>query len=135
MSQQDILENILKRLGRLESQATGLQAQLPLFTILNVNEPAQITANQNNYDPGDYDLLHINTDASRTITGFTGGVEGRVLIIHLIGTNNVVLANLSASSDVGNRIVTQSGANLTITPRNAVFMVYRDTQWRILFSS
>lgn len=135
MSQQDILENILRQMAEMQSEITRLQAQLPLFTILNVNEPAQITADQNNYDPGDYDLIHLNSDASRTITGFTGGVEGRKLIAVNVGSNDIVLANNSASSSVGNRILNRVAGNYTMSTRFGVLMIYRSTVWRIVFVS
>lgn len=99
---------------------------------LSENSPAQITANQNNYDPGNYIVLRISTDASRNITGFDGGLQGRVLIIFNVGSQNVVLKNQDASSDADNRIATNTGADITISANEMAFLYYDSTtsRWR-----
>jgi len=58
---------------------------------LTENTPAQITGDQNNYATGGYDVLRLDTDASRTVTGLADGVNGRRLTLANIGSNNLVL--------------------------------------------
>lgn len=136
MSQQDILENLLKRVARLERGLSSQQVQVPVYRILNPNTPSQITSNQNNYDPGDYDLLWLDTDASRNITGFQGGVSGRVLWICNIGTNNIVITHNDASSSSGNRVICPAAANVTLVTRRSALLIYKDTNnWRMFYSS
>lgn len=94
--------------------------------------PTQITANQNDYDINADNFLRISTDASRTITGFNGGVKGRFLYVVNFGSFNLVLADQSASSVAANRIITSSGDNLTLNADEAVMLWYDSTtaRWR-----
>lgn len=94
--------------------------------------PAQITSDQNNYDPDEQSFLRLSTDASRTITGFADGADGRHLYIANVGSNDLVLANQSASSSAANRIITSTGANITIAADDSAILIYDDTtsRWR-----
>jgi hypothetical protein len=93
--------------------------------------PAQITADQNNYALTDAILSRFSTDAARTITGFSGAKAG-IKIIANVGSNNLVLANDSASSDAENRILAHSGANITLSAGQLALMTYDFTsaRWR-----
>jgi len=95
--------------------------------------PAQITADKNNYDPTDLakaSVLRLTSDASRTITGLAGGVDGRVLTILNVGSNPIVLSNQNTSSTAGNRFAI--GANLTISADQSASLIYDSTsqRWR-----
>ncbi len=55
--------------------------------------PSQITANQNDYNPtglSTASVLRLSSDASRDITGLQAGADGRLMIIHNVGSNNIV---------------------------------------------
>ena len=98
---------------------------------LDETSPEQLTADQNNYSLADAILTRFSTDAARTITGF-GGAKAGVKMIANVGSNNLVLANNSASSDAENRILTHSGANITLTGGQLAIMIYDFTsaRWR-----
>ncbi len=98
------------------------------------NSPAQLTAAQNNYAIGNYTVLRISTDASRAITGMTGGFKGRILIIINVGAQPLVLSNNSASSAAANRITTGTGADVTVATLTSAILYYDSTStvWRIL---
>lgn len=103
--------------------------------VIGVLSPAQITSDQNNYAPtgfADAYTLRLNTDASRTITGIAGGAAGRKIQIVNIGSFDLVLADDSASSTAGNRILLPNGA-LTIRPDGGVTLWYDTTssRWRV----
>lgn len=100
------------------------------------NSPAEITAAQNNYAIGNYTVLRLSTDASRAITGFTGGFRGRILIIINVGAQDIVFANNSASSAAGNKIITGTGADVTIVATKSIIFYYDKTGavWRLLAS-
>lgn len=135
MSQQDIIEELIKKVETLEKDLKNAVSQNPLYTILNVNTPPQITANQNNYDIGNYDLLRLSTDASHNITGFSGGVAGRLLYVTVVSTTAVVFVDNSALSSVGNRILCPTaGTNVTMVNRDSAIFVYDgvSTSWRFL---
>lgn len=98
--------------------------------------PAQITADQNNYNPGGTSkYLHLNTDASRTLTGMTftaAQVDGQEHVIVNVGSNNLVLANESASSTAANRFKNSTGADITLSASQAADLHYDGTQSRWL---
>ncbi len=116
----------------------GALGQFNRFELIGSITPAQITAQQDNYNPtglSTASTLRLATDASRSITGLAGGADGRVLIIHNIGGFNLALVDESGSSTFANRFALS--ANLTIPPDNSVALQYDGTtlRWRVLSSS
>lgn len=99
---------------------------------LRHTSPAQITANQNDYAIGAGTAFRLNTDASRNITGLTGGVNGKILIILNVGSFNIVFTNEDAASTAANRITSSTGGSLTILPNGCVIFQYDSTssRWR-----
>lgn len=99
---------------------------------LRHTSPAQITADQNDYAIGTGTAFRLNTDASRNITGLTGGVNGKVLIILNVGAFNIVFTNEDAASTAANRITSSTGGSLTILPNGCVVFQYDSTssRWR-----
>ncbi len=66
--------------------------------------------NNNNVNVGSFTFVKITSAANNfTITGITGGVDGRRLIIWNSTTRNMSISNESASSTAANRITTNSG--------------------------
>lgn len=129
----------------LSSTTAGVMSwanSIASFTVTGIfsiqeNSPSQITADQNDYAIGDYSVLRLSTDASRTITGFAGGTQGRILIVFNVGSNALVLANQSASSTATNRIITGHGANITVDADNSASLWYDNTtqRWRVFGTS
>lgn len=100
-----------------------------------VVSPSQITANQNNYNPsgaGSADVLRINTDASRDITGFAFPANYKTLLVHNVGSYNIVLKDESASSTAANRFALSGDA--TLSPDQSVLLWYDATssRWRLV---
>lgn len=101
--------------------------------VSGIISPTQITADQNNYSPtglATSNTLRLSSDASRNITGLAGGEKGRVLILHNVGTQAIVLKSESASSTAANRFALAS--DITISASQAVTLQYDDTssRWR-----
>lgn len=97
--------------------------------------PAQITANQNNYNPTDLataSVLRLSSDASRDITGLAGGADGRILLVFNVGSNNIVLKDESASSTAANRFALNG--DITLAADDSVILWYDATssRWRAL---
>jgi len=128
-------EEIIRRLSALEKEVQRLENTRHLFEILNVNQPATLTADQNDYVIGDYDLLIMEADAPRTITGFAGGVDGRVLYIIVGGGNTISIEHDSVSSVAGNRIITMTGATVDIPDLSSAQFVYFLSYWILMFVS
>lgn len=99
--------------------------------------PAQITADQNNYNPGGSSYVQRwSTDASRNVTGMvftTTQVSGQQHEIWNVGSFNIVLVHESASSTAANRFTTTTGANLTIAANGCAKCTYDATasRWRV----
>lgn len=99
--------------------------------------PAQITANENDYAPTGFataSTLRLDTDASHNITGLAGGADGRVIVIHNVGSNAIVLTNEDAASTDANRFL--FGGDFTIAASNSVTLRYDATssRWRMIVS-
>jgi hypothetical protein len=95
--------------------------------------PAQITANQNDYNPSGLataSVLRLSSDVARNITGLAGGTDGRVISIHNVGTSNIVLKNQDAASTAANRFA--FGTDITIAADQSVAVIYDATsqRWR-----
>lgn len=107
--------------------------------LTGVASPAQITADQNDYNPAGLStssILRLTSDATRTITGLTvdGGTPdgGTVVFLANIGSNNIVLANESVSSTASVRFALQ--ASLTVPGGGGVLLWYDNTsqRWRAI---
>jgi hypothetical protein len=95
--------------------------------------PAQITGDQNNYAPAGFSsatTLRLSTDASRNITGLAGGTSGLLIVIHNVGSFNIVLNSQNGSSTAANRFALAH--DITIPPDGMVFLNYDNTtqRWR-----
>ena len=97
--------------------------------------PSQITADQNNYAPtgaGAATTLRLSSDASRSITGMTGGQDGLVRILINVGAYAITLKDESASSTAANRFALD--ADVTLQAEQTAVLRYdaTDSRWRIL---
>lgn len=99
------------------------------------SSPSQITADQNDYALPSATIVRLNTDASRTITGFdaTGNSDRLVRLIN-VGAFNLIIANQNAGSSAANRIITGAGADMTLAPDANCWVWYDSTtaRWRVL---
>jgi hypothetical protein len=65
-----------------------------------------ITADQNDWAPtglATATVIRVTTDAERTVTGLTGGTDGRIIIVRNVGSNPLVLSDENAASAAANR--------------------------------
>lgn len=137
LKRKGLITNILTKIGSLEVSVRKILSSgvisRPAYPTRFENTPAQLTADQNNYDPGDYGSLRMSSDASRTITGISRGVTGRLLTIYNVGSNSIVIAHQSASSSAANRIITATAANVTLGANDSITLYYdsTDARWRV----
>jgi len=99
--------------------------------------PAQITADQNDYNPESTatnrsSFWRISSDASRAITGIANGLDGRFLVLVNVGSNAITLKNEDAGSSAANRIITGIGATVTLDADDTAELIYDSTtsRWR-----
>lgn len=100
--------------------------------------PAQLVANTNNWAPTGFSTtaaVRFSTDAARNITGLAGGADGRVIILHNIGSFNAVLTNNDAASTAANRFL--FGGDVTLLPGYSITLRYDSTAslWRAITSA
>lgn len=120
--------------------ATSLAFRAITDIIQNLNisgdiSPAQITADQNDYNPTSLStstVLRLDLDAARAITGIAGGADGRVLILYNISAFTLTLTDASASSSAANRF--DFGASVALATKQAAAIQYDSTssRWRLL---
>jgi hypothetical protein len=113
---------------------TTVARVLSRFALTGEISPAQITANQNDYNPASLlqaAVLRLSSDASRNITGLAGGEDGRVLILENVGSNPIVLTHDDAASTAANRILIGE-STFTLASNRAVTLWYDATssRWR-----
>ena len=124
---------MVERITRLEKRLNDLSAERPLFDVQNEDTPAQFVANQDNYDPGKYDVLRVSSDTSRTITGIQGGRKGRRILWVNVGDQDIVFAHESGSSTAANRITVYNASSYTLATDEMISTYYDSTtsRWRI----
>jgi hypothetical protein len=119
-------------------------AHTGLFSVTEIPEnlvlsgaisPAQITATQDDYAPADLataTVLRLTSDASRNITGLSGGAAGRVLTIINTGAAPIVLQDANSNSTAANRF--DFGGNVTLETKQTAILWYDTTssRWRLV---
>lgn len=108
------------------------------LSLSSVVSPAQITASVDNYAPSGHataTAFRLSSDAARTITGLSGGQDGRVLMLINTGAFNLVLSNDNATSLATNRF--SLTADVALMPNGAALLWYDDTsqRWRLVSST
>lgn len=96
--------------------------------------PAQITANQNDYNPTGANVatyFRLDTDDVHNITGLAGGVANRIVVILNVGANDFVLTSDAALSTAANRFRFYGG-DLRLDTNESVVLRYDGTnsKWR-----
>lgn len=109
------------------------------FALTGDLSPAQITANQSDYNPtglADASVLRLSTDASRNITSIAGGSDGRVLLILNVGSNNIVLKDDDGATGTAANRFAMSG-DVTLGGDQGAIIWYDSTssRWRIFATS
>jgi hypothetical protein len=79
--------------------------------------PAQITSNQNDYDPSGLSsaqVVHVSSDAARDITGIVLPNTGRTIKVRNRGAFTITLRHQNAGSAVGNRFNGRGNADVAL---------------------
>lgn len=101
-----------------------------------VNTPAALaTGNNNDYAPGEYEVLRLAAHASgSTLTGIAGGRAGRRLRIIQTAAANLSIPHEDANSAAANRVITPTGSNYTLAQNDIADLEYDATssRWRVV---
>jgi hypothetical protein len=98
--------------------------------------PAQITGNQDNYNPGGSSYVQRwSSDASRQVTGMTftaAQVNGQQHVIVNVGSADIVLME-QVTSTAANQFLNSTGADITLEAKKAAYVFYDGTvsRWRV----
>ena len=121
---QSIREILAKRLKDYLDGQSVVEPETATVTP-EMTEPAQITGDQNDYNPTNLAMagsLLLASDQLRTITGLQGGSNGRILSLVNKGGQWIQLADQAAASSAGNRFAL--GGNLLLGPQDAALLQY-----------
>lgn len=125
-----VIHDLVQRTLTLERWRRDVTGDSPLFDIANENTPPTLTANQNDYDPGYYDVLRLAGDTERTITGVSKGKKGRLMQFFNVGAYAITLAYENSSSLAQNRFSFVNNSDFIIPPKGTVFIYYDSSQSR-----
>lgn len=138
----DLTEEFVRRISNMESQIQKLKTQKHLYEVLNTTR-IYPSGTENNWDIPDVDNLVVEaTVAAITINGIANGVNGRVLFVQNAKAGvTLTFTHNNAAAAAGNKIVTQTGASVALTPGMSLMAVYTyqigltDYAWRIYWNS
>lgn len=125
-----VIKRLIKEINDIHIALGNSVANFPLYDIANENTPPTLTTNQNNYAPGNYDILRLNSTGNVSITGISGGKKGRRLQLFNVGAYGITLSNLNASSLQENRFSFVNTSDFIIPPSGNVLIYYDTTQSR-----
>lgn len=91
---------------------------------------ANLDSNKDNFAIGSGTFIRMQSDASRQVTGFTGGLDGRQIMIRNFGTNNIVFMISSGSSTAANQFLFSTGTNITVASNQSITLMYDVTTAR-----
>lgn len=102
------------------------------IAIRELNYTTSLSGTVNNIDfSGDGNrrsFVRVATTSSNvSLTGLSGGVNGKVITVYNASSNTIILKHLNASSATANRIVTPTGQDFLIPPRNSANFIYSST--------
>lgn len=120
-----------------ETQKVEIGSIVSLARTNTVESPAEITANQNNYEPGaGKDIFRLTADAARNITGIVARNDGdAILLINVDSTDAITLKHASDdSTDVNRILVPWEGDYVLSAKGGAALLVYDGTtdRWRVI---
>lgn len=129
----ETMMRLIRDVNEIKSALRHVTTNLPLFDIANENTPVSISTDQNNYIPGNYDVLRIDATGDVSITGIANGKKGRFLEIINVGTGKITLSHEDALSLAVNRFTAVGEENIVMFPTARVRIYYDSTlaRWQI----
>ncbi len=141
LSGNSLVSGNLLHLNTASASSTALALKVNGATAFQYGSDfATTTAYAHNVDFGNTSSVRVNaaSAAFQGITGITGGDDGRIItLVNASSTAAFTLFNATTSSAVANRIITGTGADLTIAADASVLLSYDPTaaRWRVIGGS
>jgi len=117
---------------RDEDEVISGSWQFAAKLFFDADSPAQITADQDDYNPGNKIVSRLSSDATRIISGIAGGATYQVRVLVNIGSFDITLGHEDTGSSAANRIASVTASDLTLGPAKLALLVYdaTSTRWR-----
>ena len=92
------------------------------------------TGTSNNVNFGTGAVFRLTGASAQTITGITGGTDGRMITLVNAAGQTAIISNNSGSSLAANRITTGTGADISLYAGGSVSLVYDSVAslWRVI---
>jgi hypothetical protein len=87
-------------------------------------------AAMNDFDTNNATVVHFDGSSAQDLTGFLDGIDGRVFWVHNTGSATQTVKHQNAGSLAANRIVTQSGSDVSLTTGKSIGFIYISARWR-----
>jgi trimeric autotransporter adhesin len=127
----------------LSSGLTGVNTSTPVAAVdingdlaCRQNEITVVNGVNNDIVPGFFSFIKVTgPTAAFSISGFSAGVDGKILTaLNLTGQNMTIINQTSSASVTTNRINTLSGADIITTGNGSVTMQYSaaDSRWMVI---
>ena len=100
-----------------------------------VSSPSQITANQNDYSLPSADIVRLDANAARDITGFAAGSGGDTRLLINVGSYAITIKHQSTSSSAANRVIVPWAADCVLAASGGTAMLVYDatsSRWRVV---
>jgi hypothetical protein len=107
------------------------------FSFAGIVTPAQITADQNDYNPtglATANVLRISSDAARSITGIAAQGTGRFLFLFNVGAFAITLTAEDAASAAANRFSVPAAPIISANGSRAIWYDITSSRWRAFTS-
>ncbi len=106
--------------------------ELAADLVLSVRTPAQITGNVDDYGTGTTVIQRVSASGAFSITGFAGGVDGRMIIVTNVGASIITLLHISVASATENRMNLPGATNIILNQNDVAGLFYDGTlsRWK-----
>jgi hypothetical protein len=104
----------------------------PIINI--VSRPSVLNSNVNNYAHNNADILILDADANRIITGLASAVDGAVKLIINKSLFTITIDHQDTNSNPENRFIVPFGSDYVLQPGYSITVVYDSDalRWRVL---
>jgi hypothetical protein len=122
-----------KTFSALMTAQAGLNLTNGGSLALQQNADYSTVGTTNNVNLGAGSSVRLTGASAQTITGITGGANGRILTIINAAATAATLTNEDALSTAGNRIITGTGASISLPAGSSITLIYDNaaTRWRV----
>jgi hypothetical protein len=84
----------------------------------------------NDFDTERATIVQFTGSSAQDVTGFRNGEDGRLFWLHNTGSGTYTIKHQNGGSVTTNRIVTQSGSDVSLTTGKTIGLLYTSDRWR-----